>query len=71
MSAPAASTHLPWTHLKSRRRTHRKHDKILWVIGAGKIFYGLVLLAVGVGAFDLIGKNLSQELGHFDSRVEC
>lgn len=64
MSAPAASTHLPWTHLKSKRRTRPKHDKILWIIGAGKIVYGLLLLAVGVGAFNLIGKNLSQELGH-------
>jgi uncharacterized membrane protein (DUF2068 family) len=64
MSAPAASTRLPWTHLKSAHKKHRKHDKILWLIGAGKIFYGLLLLAVGIGAFNLIGKNLSAELWH-------
>ena len=64
MSAPAASTHLPWTHLKSMPKKRHKHDKILWLIGAGKIFYGLLLLTVGIGAFNLIGKNLSGELWH-------
>jgi uncharacterized membrane protein (DUF2068 family) len=64
MSAPAASKHLLWTHLKFAHKKHRKHDKILWLIGAGKIFYGLILLAVGIGAFNLIGKNLSAELWH-------
>jgi len=64
MSARFASTHLPWTHLKSAPKKRRNHDKILWLIGAGKIFYGLILLAVGIGAFNLIGKNLSAELWH-------
>ena len=41
---------------------HRKSDQILWLIGGGKIFYGLLLLGVGIGAFNLIGKNLSAEL---------
>lgn len=69
MSARAASTHLSWAHLKSTPKKstpkkHRKHDKILWVIGAGKIFYGLLLVIVGVGALNLIGKNISLELWH-------
>jgi uncharacterized membrane protein (DUF2068 family) len=64
MSAHTASTHLPWTHLKSTTKKRRKHDKILWLIGAGKIFYGLILLAVGIGAFNLIDKNVSAELWH-------
>jgi hypothetical protein len=63
---PPCRTYLltSWTHLKSAHKKRRKHDKILWLIGAGKIFYGLVLLAVGIGAFNLIGKNLSAELWH-------
>jgi uncharacterized membrane protein (DUF2068 family) len=64
MSTLTASIHLPWTHLKSARQKRRKHDKFLWLIAAGKIFYGLVLLAAGIGAFNLIGKNLSAELWH-------
>jgi uncharacterized membrane protein (DUF2068 family) len=62
MSAPAASTHLPWTHLKSTPKKRRKHDRVLWLIGAGKIFYGLILLAIGIGALNFVGKNLSAEL---------
>jgi len=62
MSARAASTHLPWTHLKSTPKKHRKPDKILWLIGAGKIVFGLILLAIGFGALNFVGKNLSAEL---------
>ena len=62
MSAPAVKLTLPWVYLKSMRKKRRKPDKILWLIGAGKIFYGLLLLGVGVGVFNLIGKNLSVEL---------
>jgi uncharacterized membrane protein (DUF2068 family) len=45
-----------------------KHDKILWLIGSGKIFYGMLLLGVGIGAFNLIGKNLSAELWRLTER---
>ena len=62
MSAAAANTRLPWTHLKSRSKKYHKNDKILWLIGASKIFYGLLLLAVGITALNCVGKNLSAEL---------
>lgn len=70
MSAPAANTHLPWTHLKSpkKRGKHNHHDKIIWLIGAAKIFYGLLLIGVGIGAFNLIGKNLTAALWHLTER---
>jgi uncharacterized membrane protein (DUF2068 family) len=64
MSAPAASTHLPWAHLKPTRKQHRQHDKIVWLIGGAKIFYGLLLIGVGIGGMNLIGKNLATELWH-------
>ncbi|HEY3932513.1 MAG TPA: DUF2127 domain-containing protein [Verrucomicrobiae bacterium] len=62
MNAPDAIAIMPGVASKSRSSKRRKHDKILWLIGAWKIFYGLLLLGVGVGAFNLIGKNLSAEL---------
>lgn len=62
MSLHAITAIMPWVSSKPARRTRRKHDKILWLIGAWKIFYGLLLLAVGIGALNLIGKNLSAEL---------
>ena len=62
MSAPNAIAIMPGIASKSQPRKRRKHDKILWLIGAWKIFYGLLLLGVGIGAFNLIGKNLSAEL---------
>jgi uncharacterized membrane protein (DUF2068 family) len=67
MSVPVANS-LPLVSSKSRRRARDKHDHILWLIGAGKIFYGLLLLGVGIGAFNLIGKNLSTELWHLTER---
>jgi uncharacterized membrane protein (DUF2068 family) len=67
ISAPAA-THLPWTHLKSTNKKHPHHEKIAWLIGGAKIFYGLLLLGVGIGALNLIGKNLATELWHLTER---
>src|SRR3984957_11138257 len=67
MSLPVANT-LPLASSTPRRRARGKHDHILWLIGAGKIFYGLLLLGVGIGAFNLIGKNLSAELWHLTER---
>jgi uncharacterized membrane protein (DUF2068 family) len=68
MSAPAASTHLPWTHLKSTHKKHRLYDKIVWLIGGAKIFYGLLLVGVGIGALNFIGKNLATELWRLTER---
>jgi uncharacterized membrane protein (DUF2068 family) len=68
MRSPGVSTQLPWTHLKSTRNQHRQHDKIVWLIGGVKIFYGLLLLGVGVGAFNLVGKNLATELWRLTER---
>jgi uncharacterized membrane protein (DUF2068 family) len=62
MSAPNAIAIMPGVATKSHSSKRHKHDKILWLIGAWKIFYGLLLLGVGIGAFNLIGKNLSAEL---------
>jgi hypothetical protein len=39
MSAPAANLTLPWAYLKSKPKKRRRHDKILWLIGAGKISF--------------------------------
>jgi uncharacterized membrane protein (DUF2068 family) len=68
MSAHAATVIAPGASAKTRRQPRRKSDSILWLIGSGKIFYGLLLLGVGIGAFDLIGKNLSAELWHLVER---
>ena len=65
MSVPAASAHLPWAHLKPKNKKHRLHDRIVWLIGGAKIFYGLLLVGVGIGAFNLIGKNIAIGLWHF------
>jgi uncharacterized membrane protein (DUF2068 family) len=62
MSLSAVRMIMPWASSKSMRQQRRKSDKVLWLIGSGKIFYGLLLLGAGIGAFDLIGKNLSAEL---------
>jgi uncharacterized membrane protein (DUF2068 family) len=67
MNQPTST--LPWPRLKpAHRKKLRNHDSILWLIGAGKIFYGLLLVVVGIGAFNLIGKNLSTELWHLTER---
>jgi uncharacterized membrane protein (DUF2068 family) len=62
MSLSTVTAIVPWASSKSVRRERRKSDQVLWMIGAWKIFYGLLLLGVGIGAFNLIGKNLSTEL---------
>ena len=59
---------MPRASSKPARRERRKSDHVLWLIGGGKIFYGLLLLGVGIGAFDLIGKNLSNELWDLTKR---
>ena len=68
MSSPGISTHLPWTHLKSTHKKRHQHDKIVWLIGGVKLFYSLLLVGVGVGTFNLIGKNLATELWHLTER---
>jgi uncharacterized membrane protein (DUF2068 family) len=68
MSARAATAIMPDFSSKSRRGERRKSDRMLWLIGSWKIFYGLLLLGVGIGAFNLIGKNLSAELWHLTQR---
>jgi uncharacterized membrane protein (DUF2068 family) len=68
MSMSTITMIMPWVSSKSMRRQRRKSDKVLWLIGAGKIFYGLLLLGVGIGAFDLIGKNISAQLWYLTER---
>jgi uncharacterized membrane protein (DUF2068 family) len=64
-----AITNLPWTHLKkSAKKQPRKNDKIVWLIGGAKIFYGVLLLGAGIGAVNLIGKNVSAELWRLTER---
>ena len=69
MSTRAATAMMPWAFSKKPRRPAGKRDQaMLWLIGSGKIFYGLLLVIVGVGAFNLIGKNLSAEVWHLVER---
>ena len=63
MSPPTITAILPWIARRSQKRKLNRRDKmILCLMGSWKIFYGVLLVAVGIGAFDLIGKDLSAEL---------
>jgi uncharacterized membrane protein (DUF2068 family) len=63
MNPPTVTGIMPRIPGKPMTRKRRRHDRmILCLIGSWKIFYGLLLVAVGIGAFDLIGRNLSSEL---------
>jgi uncharacterized membrane protein (DUF2068 family) len=68
MSPPTVTAIMPWISPKPQPRERRNHDRILWLIAAWKFFYGLLLLGVGIGAFNLIGKNISAELWHLTQR---
>jgi uncharacterized membrane protein (DUF2068 family) len=41
------------------------HSRGLWVIAAFKLFKGLALLAVGIGAHNLINKDLDEVVDHW------
>jgi uncharacterized membrane protein (DUF2068 family) len=63
MSLHTISAILPWIARRSQKRKRSRRDRmILCFIGSWKIFYGVLLVIVGIGAFDLIGKNLSAEV---------
>jgi uncharacterized membrane protein (DUF2068 family) len=63
MSTPTLSAIMPWITHKSQKHKRKGHGRmILCLMGSWKIFCGLLLVAVGIGAFDLVGKNLSADL---------
>jgi uncharacterized membrane protein (DUF2068 family) len=55
------NTYLP---IKSTVAPSQSRDHNPWtlVIAAGKFFYGVLLVSVGLGVFNLVGKNLANEL---------
>jgi uncharacterized membrane protein (DUF2068 family) len=44
------------------------HSPWTLVIAAGKFIYGVLLVSVGLGVFNLVGKNLGDELWHLINR---
>lgn len=46
------------------KKKRKPHNKWLWLIAVGKLFYGLLLIATGVAALNLVGKNLAASILH-------
>jgi uncharacterized membrane protein (DUF2068 family) len=46
-------------------------SRVLWLIGAFKLFKGLVLFAVGIGALKLLNKNVAAEVYRWASALRA